>query len=109
MKFCSCKNCTCKNCSCKTYSLFFETLGNQNRLHILNALTQGPKNVSEIITITQLEQTAISHALKRLERSGFVTMKKEGRFRIYEINHDTIEPLLKIIDKHTQTHKQAKA
>lgn len=101
MKFCSCKGgCSCKTCACGAYAKFFDTLSNQNRLHILNTLRTGSKNVSEIITATGLEQTAISHSLKRLEETGFVQVTRKGKYRIYDLNHNTIEPLLKLIDKH---------
>jgi DNA-binding transcriptional ArsR family regulator len=101
MTFCSCKGgCACKTCACGAYCKFFDVLGNQNRLHILNSLRAGPKNVSQIIRATGLEQTAISHSLKRLEEGNFVTAKREGKYRIYELNHSTIEPLLKLIERH---------
>lgn len=93
-----------KNNTYDSYAVFFETLGNQNRLRIINALRNGPKNVTEIIKETKLEQTCISHCLKRLESCGFVSVKRNGKFRIYELNHATIESLMELIDKHTQKY-----
>lgn len=101
MKICSCKGgCSCTNCDCKAYAAFFDTLGNQNRIHILSTLRHGPKSVSQITEATGLEQTTISHSLKRLEEIGFVKVAKKGKFRIYNLNPTTIEPLLTLIDKH---------
>lgn len=101
MKLCSCKGgCKCTTCACGAYAKFFDTLGNQNRIHILNTLRKAPKSVSEIIEETGLEQTAISHSLRKLEETGFVNVQRRGKFRIYTINRKTIEPLLILIDKH---------
>ncbi|HIH24820.1 TPA: winged helix-turn-helix transcriptional regulator [Candidatus Woesearchaeota archaeon] len=86
------------------YAIFFETLANQNRLHIINSLRAGRKNVSQIIDATGLEQTCVSHCLKRLENCGFVSVERDGKFRIYTLNSKTIEPLMRLIDTHTGAH-----
>ncbi|MBI4151954.1 winged helix-turn-helix transcriptional regulator [Candidatus Woesearchaeota archaeon] len=75
-------------------------MANPNRLNIINVLRQGEKNVSEICTATGFEQTMVSHNLKVLEHHGMVFMKKEGKYRIYRVNHKTIKPLLEFIDEH---------
>jgi len=93
-----------KEKSYEAYGIFFETLANQNRLHIINALRGGEKNVSEIIAKTALEQTCVSHCLARLERCGFVTQRRHGKFKVYALNLDTIAPLMRIIDKHTNAY-----
>ena len=99
MKLCSCKGgCSCTNCSCSKYSAYFETLGNQNRLHIIDAIRLSSKNVTQIIKETGLEQTCVSHCLKRLAAQGFVTVKKKGKYRVYHLNKEAIEPILKTID-----------
>jgi len=98
------KSCTCslceKRCQCDAYAIFFSALGNTSRLHIINALRKGPKNVGSIVEITGLEQTCVSHCLKLLEKHGFVTSKRDGKFRVYTVNRKTIEPLMRMIDDH---------
>jgi DNA-binding transcriptional ArsR family regulator len=109
MRICSCKgNCACERCSCKGYALFFDALGNKTRLHLLNALLEKPKTVSEIITETGIEQTAASHGLKRLHEAGMITMKPKGKFRVYALNEKTIAPLLTLIDTHVHTYCMTK-
>jgi DNA-binding transcriptional ArsR family regulator len=88
----------------EAYAVFFETLANQNRLRIINSLRTGPKNVTQVIETTGLEQTCVSHCLKRLENCGFVTVKRDGKFRVYTLNTRTIGPLMRLIDTHTQTY-----
>jgi ArsR family transcriptional regulator, cadmium/lead-responsive transcriptional repressor len=94
----------CKNCQCSPYARFFDTLGNTTRLYILNFLRAGPKNVSEIVKQTGLEQTQVSHALKQLEECGFVTSQQKGKFRVYSIRKSTVDPLMKLIDSHVQQY-----
>lgn len=86
-----------------SYKRFFRTLANENRLTIIHFLAQnGPQNVSEIIKRTNLEQTAISHNLRRLLACHFVSMQQNGKERIYTLNSDTIKPLLTLMDKHVK-------
>jgi DNA-binding transcriptional ArsR family regulator len=90
--------------SYEAYGVFFETLANQNRLRIINALRQGEKNVTEIVKRTGLEQTCVSHCLARLERCGFVSAKRQGKYKAYSLNTETIEPLMGLIDSHTRKY-----
>ena len=84
-----------------SYKRFFTTLGNKNRLDIIHYLAKnGPKNVSQIVDATKLEQTAVSHNLKRLLSCQFVHLKPSGKERVYSVNEETIKPLLALMDKH---------
>ncbi len=83
------------------YDYFFETLANKRRLKIIDLLRTGPKSVLEIVEKSGLEQSNVSHNLKRLEYCGFVKAKPNGKQRIYSLNKETIEPLMQLIDKHT--------
>jgi len=86
------------------YKQFFGTLANQIRLDIIKFLRQGPRNVSEITTSLNIEQSATSHNLKRLETCGFVTVKQKGKERIYSLNEKTIKPLLALMDMHMKNY-----
>jgi len=90
--------------SYEAYGVFFETLANQNRLRIINALRKGEKNVTAIVRKTGLEQTCVSHCLARLERCGFVSSARKGKFKVYSLNTKTISPLMQLIDSHTRTY-----
>ena len=82
------------------YKIFFGTLVSAPRLKIMNLLKKGKRNVSEIINELDMDQTAVSHNLERLKKCGFVNSKIEGKFRYYELNNETIKPLMEIIEKH---------
>ena len=88
----------------ETYKIFFGTLNNPNRLSIINLLRKGDKNVTEITKKLQLNQTTVSHNLRRLEKCGFVKSKQKGKQRYYSLNNKTIKPLMLLIDKHMSKH-----
>lgn len=84
----------------RAYNIFFETLGNKNRLVILERLAKKPKSVNELAKELKLDQTTVSHNLKRLQVTGFVKSKKRGRYSIYEVNKKTVGPLFNLADNH---------
>lgn len=90
--------------SLAAHHMFFQTMGNDTRLHILNSLREKPLNVSEICTHTGYEQTLVSHHLKMLEHHGMVFSEKKGKYKYFTLNQKTIEPLLRLIDKHTHKY-----
>ncbi len=81
-------------------SLLFKALSNLYRVSILDALRTGPKNVGEISESLGLEQTVVSHNLKCLTFCGLVNREIVGKTRVYSLNRQTVEPILKIGDKH---------
>lgn len=84
-----------------SYKRFFTTLGNESRLAIIHYLAkEGSQSVSQIVTGTKLEQTAVSHNLKTLLSCQFVHLKPNGKERVYSVNQETIKPLLALMDKH---------
>lgn len=85
---------------CEAYKLFFGTLVSEPRLKIINLLRKVKKNVSEIMSELDMDQTALSHNLARLKLCGFVNIEVDGKYRYYKINEKTIKPLMEIIEKH---------
>ncbi len=88
-----------------TYLGFFGTLNNETRLNIVLCLKDSPKNVGQISNELNMEQSRISHNLQCLERNVFVTVKQEGKQRIYSLNKDTIEPIFTAVKKHIKKYK----
>jgi DNA-binding transcriptional ArsR family regulator len=71
-------------------------------MKLLLALQERPLTVSELIAQTQLEQTAASHCLRKLEQNKLVTVTREGKFRRYALNTITTKPLLAVMRKHME-------
>jgi len=82
------------------YKIFFETLGNKTRWDIVHLLKKKTYRATEISEKLGYEQSLVSHHLKRLETCGFVNCKQNGNERIYELNKETVGPLLSLMDKH---------
>lgn len=101
-KMCRCKLCSAHGCKCASYSELFSVLGNSNRLYIINALRARSMNVSEISVCTGLEQSCVSHCLRLLENQGFVASSSEGKYRVYALSEELIEPLMDLIDQLAQ-------
>lgn len=84
---------------------FFSVLGNKQRVKIVQYLNrEGPKSVNQISEKLKIEQSAVSHAMKRLLLCHFVEVKPNGKEHIYEINKETIQPLFNLIRKHVETY-----
>jgi len=99
MNACSCKfGCRCLRCRCGSYARFFELLSDPTRLCIIAVLQKGPKSVSQLVSETQLEQSCVSHSLRKLEENGLVTTHKKGKFHIYERN-TAVDLFLKTVDR----------
>ncbi len=81
-------------------SLLFKALSNDSRVSILNLLRNGPKSVGQISKALGLEQTAVSHNLKCLTFCGLVTGNRLGKTIEYSLNQETVEPILRIADRH---------
>jgi DNA-binding transcriptional ArsR family regulator len=89
----------------KSYQRFFKTLANENRLKIVSfLLREQAQSVSEIVKGTRLEQTLVSHNLKRLLECHFVEVERVGKERVYSLNRGTIEPLLSLMNQHVNTY-----
>ena len=82
------------------YKIFFGTLVSEPRLKIINLLRNGKKNVGEIMEKLKMDQTAVSHDLARLKQCGFVNSEVDGKYRYYELNYESIKPLMEMIEKH---------
>jgi len=83
------------------YKEFFKTLGNQKRVEIVLALIDKDMNVTDICKKLDVEQSSVSHNLRRLEKCKFVEVNPNGKERIYSLNKETIRPLFECIKKHS--------
>jgi DNA-binding transcriptional ArsR family regulator len=73
-------------------------------MRIIEALSLGPKSVTEICKFVNEEQSKVSHNLRKLMECNFLDVERKGKKRIYSLNKDTIIPILKLVEKHVRTH-----
>jgi ArsR family transcriptional regulator len=89
----------------KPVALLFQALANPVRMQILLLLREnGSMNVSQICDELGLEQTHVSHNLKCLTFCGLVRVTREGKSRVYSLNHETVVPLFDIADRHLRRY-----
>ena len=79
---------------------FFSTLANPTRLAILEVLDESDMSVTQLADSLGQEQSMVSHNLRPLVQCQFVHVERKGRERIYTINHETVDPLFKVIENH---------
>jgi ArsR family transcriptional regulator len=88
-----------------SFDHFFMTLGNKQRVRILQLLVdKGPLSVTAIAETLKVEQSSVSHNLKNLLLCHFVAVTQEGKERIYVINGDTVKPLFDGIERHVKKY-----
>lgn len=64
---------------------FLKALGHDGRLLILCHLSNGPKSVTELETLLDSRQAAVSQQLARLRLEGLVSARREGQAIFYSI------------------------
>lgn len=65
----------------------YTALGNQVRTKLVLCLAQKPKNVTQMIAICGLAQSAVSQHLQKLKQSGIVETQKEGKEIFYSLKY----------------------
>jgi len=88
------------------HRLFFKAFSNATRLAIIQTLRHRPLTVTEICNKTGFEQSRVSHNLKCLENCGFVKVTQKGNFRKYELDAETIIPMVDLFEKHIKKYKK---
>ena len=73
---------------------------NFEKMRILEYLTlTGPSSVTDVVNVVDSVPLKVSQSLKRLRDDGFVTCRRDGRFRIYEITKGVHKTAIECIHK----------
>jgi len=78
---------------------FFKVFSEPNRLAVLDALRQGPLNVTAVVEHTGLSQALVSKHLKLLTIAGVVKRRPEGSLVFYEVIDRAVFKLLAQAEK----------
>ncbi|MBU0535206.1 MAG: metalloregulator ArsR/SmtB family transcription factor [Patescibacteria group bacterium] len=79
-----------------------KALSDKNRLQILEFLSDGQRNVSEVADRLNVEENLASHHLRVLAALGFLKNDKKGREVFYMLNESRIVSLLKDMRRNTK-------
>ena len=77
-------------------SSIYSVLGNEIRAKLVLCLSHKQKNVSEMIEICGLAQSAVSQHLTKLKRIGIVETKKKGKEIYYSLKHQKAAEISKL-------------
>jgi len=89
---------------CKSYETFFLNFANKTKLDIILTLKDKSLSVTELVNKLNQEQSKISHSLKKLESCNILKVEQKGKQRIYSLNHQTVIPILKLVEQHVKSH-----
>ncbi len=70
---------------------YLKALGDPLRLQMVRALQSGPKTVSDISLLLDLEMSNVSHHLRVLYHAGLVSTERDGKFIYYSLNKDLVK------------------
>ncbi len=73
----------------------FKALGDSNRIHLLNALTNREMCVCDLSALLGMTVSAVSHQLRVLRNLRIVKFRKEGKMVYYTLDDTHIEILFK--------------
>jgi 2-polyprenyl-3-methyl-5-hydroxy-6-metoxy-1,4-benzoquinol methylase len=85
----------------------FRALGDPTRLRILRLLSQAPLNVSELVSLVGVSQSAVSHHLSKLRRMELIREERQNGFTFYSLAVDGKDdrwPLIDLLRKSDGIH-----
>lgn len=85
---------------------FLKTIGNPRRVELILLLLKRPMTVTELVERSHMEQSTVSHHLRRLRLCTFVRAQAKGKRRIYAVNEATAGPLFRLLNKHVKKYCQ---
>ena len=84
---------------CSEVTLIMKALAHPQRLMIMCYLSEGEKNVSEILELCHISQSQLSQFLNRMHREKLLKMRKEGNFVYYSIADQNVLKLIQSMQK----------
>jgi DNA-binding transcriptional ArsR family regulator len=80
-------------------SQFLKALSHETRLLLLCLLSQGERSVTDLETILELRQPAVSQQLARLRLDGLVTTRRDGKVIYYNIANGDIKRAIEAVNE----------
>lgn len=79
---------------------FFSFLGDGNRLRILSLLAQQELCVSDLASVLNMTESAVSHQLRNLRAMRLVSYRKQGRNVFYRLHDSHVLHLYQAVAEH---------
>lgn len=89
----------------RTISKVYTALGDEHRQRILLTFEQGERlNVGQIVEVSTLSRSAVSHHLKILRDAGVLQSQKEGKEVYFWINRDFVIDAMETVVDYIRGH-----
>ncbi|MDO9524677.1 MAG: metalloregulator ArsR/SmtB family transcription factor [Gemmobacter sp.] len=76
---------------------FLKALSHEGRLMILCHLASGEKSVSELESLLESRQAAVSQQLARLRLEGLVSCRREGKTMFYSLQDPKVRRAIELV------------
>jgi len=86
----------------------FKLFGDTTRMKILFSLSEADLCVCAISELLGMEQSAISHQLKKLKQANLVASRREGKTIIYRLSDDHVRNLVAVGFEHLVEEREKK-
>lgn len=84
---------------CLEVTMIMKALAHPQRLMIMCYLSEGEKNVGEILELCDISQSQLSQFLNRMQREKLLKLRKEGHFVFYSIADKSVLKLIQSMQK----------
>jgi DNA-binding transcriptional ArsR family regulator len=82
-------------------------LSTPSRVQILYSLLNRPHDVSELMELLGMEQSAVSHQLRVLRDQALVRVNNDGKRRVYELADEHVANFLQQAAEHVASRQRA--
>ena len=84
---------------CHEVSTMMKAIAHPQRLMIMCYLSEGEKNVGEMLELCEISQSQMSQFLNRMQREKILKVRKEGQFSFYSIADKQMVKLIQAMQK----------
>jgi DNA-binding transcriptional ArsR family regulator len=85
----------------------FNAVAESRRREILEVLAAGERPVNDLVTALGIAQPQVSKHLRVLREVGLVTVRDEGRQRLYRLNGVPLKPIYDWVKRYEQTWEES--
>jgi DNA-binding transcriptional ArsR family regulator len=87
------------NEQCDEVASIMKAIAHPQRLMLMCHLSEGEKNVSELLSLCEISQSQLSQFLNRMHRERLLALRKDGQYSFYSIADERVKKLMMAMQK----------
>jgi ArsR family transcriptional regulator len=87
------------NDQCDEVANIMKAIAHPQRLMLMCHLSEGEKNVSELLSLCEISQSQLSQFLNRMHRERLLALRKDGQYSYYSIADERVKKLMMAMQK----------